>query len=222
MEKTKKALIKPVNLSWSDIGTWESFLKNKKLDKNKNIKVGENIFAENCYNSIIFKSDNNKKVVLLGMDNMVFIEHEDSLLVSKKDRLASLKDLLKNKKNTEFLNISSKVFRPWGEYKTIYNDNNFLVKILTIYPKSQISLQYHNHRSEHWIITKGVATITKGEKIFELKENQSTYIDKGEIHRIENKKNKMLVIVEVQAGKKISEKDIIRLDDIYGRNVKKK
>ena len=71
------------------------FLKNKKLDKNKNIKVGENIFAENCHNSIIFKSDNNKKVVLLGMDNMVFIEHEDSLLVSKKDRLASLKDLLK-------------------------------------------------------------------------------------------------------------------------------
>ena len=156
------------------------------------------------------------------MDNMVFIEHEDSLLVSKKDRLASLKDLLKNKKNTEFLNISSKVFRPWGEYKTIYNDNNFLVKILTIYPKSQISLQYHNHRSEHWIITKGVATITKGEKIFELKENQSTYIDKGEIHRIENKKNKVLVIVEVQAGKKISEQDIIRLDVIYGINIKKK
>ena len=221
MEKTKKALVKPVDLSWSDIGTWNSFLKNKKLDKNKNIKVGENIFAENCSDSIIFKSDNNKKVVLLGMDNIVFIEHDDSLLISKKDKITSLKDLLK-KKNSQFLNISSKVFRPWGEYKTIYNDHNFLVKILTIYPKSQISLQYHNHRSEHWIITKGVATITKGEKIFELKENQSTYIDKGEIHRIENKKNQVLVIVEVQAGKKISEQDIIRLDDIYGRNVKKK
>ena len=113
------------------------------------------------------------------------------------------------------------VNRPWGNFKTIHIDDNFTVKILTIYPNSQISLQYHNNRSEHWIVTKGIANITKGDLKFVLKENEVTFIEKEEIHRIENKEKYDLVIVEVQTGEKISENDIVRLDDIYGRKINK-
>ena len=113
------------------------------------------------------------------------------------------------------------VNRPWGNFKTVHIDDNFTVKILTIYPNSQISLQYHNNRSEHWIVTKGIANITKGDLKFVLKENEVTFIEKEEIHRIENKEKYDLVIVEVQTGEKISENDIVRLDDIYGRKINK-
>ncbi len=114
------------------------------------------------------------------------------------------------------------VNRPWGNFKTIHISDSFTVKILTIYPNSQISLQYHKNRSEHWIITKGIANITKGDQTFILKEDEVTFIKKEEIHRIENKEKFDLVIVEVQTGEKISENDIIRLDDIYGRVSKNK
>lgn len=114
------------------------------------------------------------------------------------------------------------VNRPWGNFKTIHISDSFTVKILTIYPNSQISLQYHKNRSEHWIITKGIANITKGDQTFILKENEVTFIKKEEIHRIENKEKFDLVIVEVQTGEKISENDIVRLDDIYGRVSKNK
>lgn len=114
------------------------------------------------------------------------------------------------------------VNRPWGNFKTVHIDCNFTVKILTIYPNSQISLQYHKNRSEHWIITKGIANITKGDQKFVLKENEVTFIEKEEIHRIENNEKFDLIIVEVQTGEKISEKDIVRLDDIYGRVSKNK
>ena len=111
------------------------------------------------------------------------------------------------------------VDRPWGNFKTIYISNNFTVKILTIFPNSLISLQYHKNRSEHWVVTKGVANITKGNQSFILKENEVTFIEKEEVHRIENKEKSNLVIVEVQTGNEISEDDIIRLDDAYGRKL---
>lgn len=113
--------------------------------------------------------------------------------------------------------IGKVISRPWGNYKVIYAEKYFTVKILTIFPKSQISLQYHKKRSEHWVVTSGIAHITKGNKEFTLKKNESTYIEVEEIHRIENKEDKDLVVVEVQTGKELSESDIVRLKDIYGR-----
>lgn len=113
--------------------------------------------------------------------------------------------------------INEFVSRPWGKYKVICVNKNFCVKILTIFPKSKISLQYHRKRAEHWVITSGTAYITKGNKEFTLKENESTYIEVEEIHRIENKEDKDLILVEVQTGTELSESDIVRLDDIYGR-----
>ena len=120
------------------------------------------------------------------------------------------------------MKINEVVLKPWGNYKNIFISNNFIVKILTINPKSKISLQYHSKRTEHWVVTKGTAFVTKGKKEFILKKNESTYIEIEEIHRIENKDNDELIIVEVQIGSEINEDDIVRLDDIYGRNSIKK
>ena len=111
----------------------------------------------------------------------------------------------------------AKVYRPWGEYQSIYSEKGFLIKILRIYPKNKISLQYHNKRSEHWIVVEGIATVIKGKKKFKLKQNQSTYISKGEIHRLSNETNKNLTLVEVQTGSYLEEDDIVRLEDVYGR-----
>lgn len=115
--------------------------------------------------------------------------------------------------------INKVVDRPWGNFRTIFISDNFTIKILKINPNSQISLQYHKNRSEHWIVTKGTANITKGDQTLILNENESIFIKKEEIHRIENKQQDDLIIVEVQTGDKISENDIVRLDDIYGRKL---
>ena len=113
-------------------------------------------------------------------------------------------------------NINEVVHKPWGSYKNIFIGHNFIVKILTINPKCKISLQYHTKRAEHWVVTEGIAFVTKGKSEFILK-NESTYIEIEEIHRIENKEDEKLIIVEVQIGSEINEDDIVRLDDIYGR-----
>ena len=113
--------------------------------------------------------------------------------------------------------LNKVILKPWGNYKNIFIGKNFIVKILTIKSRCKISLQYHNKRSEHWVVTKGTAFVTKGNKEFILKKNESTYIDKKEIHRIENKEEEELIIVEVQLGSELNELDIVRLDDLYGR-----
>ena len=113
--------------------------------------------------------------------------------------------------------INEVVDKPWGQYKNIYIYKDFAVKILTIFPKKKISLQYHESRSEHWVVTNGVAHVTKGERNLILKENQYIFIGVKEIHRIENRQDNNLIIVEIQTGQKICENDIIRLDDAYGR-----
>ena len=119
-------------------------------------------------------------------------------------------------------NINEVVHKPWGINKNIFISHNFIVKILTINPKCKISLQYHSQRPEHLEVTEGIAFVTNGESEFILKKNESTYIEIEEIHRIENKVDEKLIIVEVQIGSEINEDDIVRLDDIYGRMSTKK
>ncbi len=220
MEKTENGYVKPIDIGWTDVGNWKSFSKVMGKDRNNNTLNRKNILVNKVSNSLIYSTSKEKKVLAIGLSDMIIIEHEDSLFVSKKESSTKLKDLIENSKKNDFFDNSSNVFyRPWGEYKNIHCEDGFLVKVLTVYPNSQISLQYHKRRSEHWVITKGIATITKGKKKLKLKPNESTYIEKNEIHRIENTTNKPMVMVEVQVGKNISEEDIVRLDDIYGRKV---
>ena len=217
MEKTKKGAIVPLIHDWSDVGSWESIWSFKKKDDNGNVFENKNVELYDVRNSIILSK--NKKVAAIGLDNMIIIEDNDGLLISKKNNDKNLKLLTERvlKKNVKNIISNQSVFRPWGEYKTIYSENGFLIKILRIYPKSKISLQYHNKRSEHWVVVQGNATVTRGEKTFILKTNESTFISKGQIHRLANETSKPLTLVEVQTGKYLKEDDIIRLEDIYGR-----
>ena len=215
-EKTKKAVVVPFNFSWSDIGSWESIWRKKKKN-NQNVTDG-NIITENVTKSFI-KTHDNSIAVVIGVNDLIIIKEREALLVAKKDYQENIKDILDNikEKQKEKFEIGSIVHRPWGSFESIKSGEGFLVKILKINPRSKISLQYHKKRSEHWVVTKGTATITLNKTITKLKENESIFVKLGQKHRIENKTNELLVIVEVQTGKVLDEGDIVRIDDIYGR-----
>ena len=216
MEKTKNAAVVPVNFNWFDVGSWRGVWDAVQKDKNKN-STNDNVLIDKVKNSIIWSK--NKKIVVIGLDDLVLIEDDDGILVKKKSSNFDMKSIIKKTdfRKIEKINTNETVFRPWGEYKSIYAEKNFLIKILKIYPKSKISLQYHNKRSEHWIVVEGCASVTKGKKTFKLNKDESTYIAKGEVHRLSNETKTNLVLVEVQTGVYLKEDDIVRLEDIYGR-----
>ena len=136
------------------------------------------------------------------------------------DKNINIKDSIKNlsKKNNEKVLFHPNVYRPWGSFEVLLTKKNYQVKRLVINPKQKISLQKHKYRSEHWVVVNGLATVTKNNKIYNLKKNQSIDIPKGSKHRVENKQNLPLVIIEIQTGDKLLENDIIRFEDIYNRN----
>ena len=168
----------------------------------------------------MWSSKPEKKIVGINLNNLIIIEEDDTTLVmDKNNNTNEIKALIKDfkKQNNPLIEIHKHVFRPWGEFKNIHTELGFQIKILIIYPKNKISLQYHNKRSEHWVVVEGKATVTKGTKTFDLKTNQSTFIDVKELHRLENKTNQILKLVEIQTGKYLGEDDITRIEDKYGR-----
>ena len=174
--------------------------------------------TENVTKSFI-KTHDKSIAVIIGVKDLIIINEKDALLVTKKNSHTNIKDVLnsikkREKEKFEFGNI---IYRPWGSFENIKSGKGFLVKILKINPKSKISLQYHKKRSEHWVVTKGEAIITLDDKKTKLKEKESVFVKLGQKHRIENKTNQLLEIVEVQIGNVLDENDIVRIDDIYGR-----
>ena len=222
MEKTKNGAVTFTDIDWSDIGSWRGVWECSKKDKQNNFSNHKNFIFKNVKNSLIWSSNPEKKIVGINIDNLIIVEEDDATLIMKKDENNNeLRDIVaKLKKNDPSTDVHKHVFRPWGEFKNIHTDQGFQIKILIIYPKNKISLQYHNKRSEHWIVVQGKATITKGSRTFDLNSNQSTFIDIKEIHRLENKTSKILKLVEVQTGKYLGEDDIVRIEDKYGRKKK--
>jgi mannose-1-phosphate guanylyltransferase/mannose-6-phosphate isomerase len=222
MEKTKNGAVTFTDIDWSDIGSWRGVWECSKKDKQNNYSNHKNFIFKNVKNSLIWSSNPEKKIVGINIDSLIIVEEDDATLIMKKDENNNeLRDIVaKLKKNDPSTGVHRHVFRPWGEFKNIHTDQGFQIKILIIYPKNKISLQYHNKRSEHWIVVQGKATITKGSRTFDLKSNQSTFIDIKEIHRLENKTSEILKLVEVQTGKYLGEDDIVRIEDKYGRKKK--
>jgi mannose-1-phosphate guanylyltransferase len=217
MERTAKGVVIPLDANWSDIGSWSSLWEAKPKDKNKNVSSGDVILKE-VKNSYIHSSS--RLVSVLGLSDIAIIDTQDALLVANKSYAQNIKfivDKLNKDKRSES-NIHRRVYRPWGNYDSIDYGENFQVKRITVNPKSKLSLQKHKYRSEHWVIVKGTALITCGDKVFNLEENESTYIPQGAIHRIENSKKIPLEIIEIQTGSYLGEDDIIRLEDDYSRN----
>jgi mannose-1-phosphate guanylyltransferase/mannose-6-phosphate isomerase len=159
-------------------------------------------------------------VATVGVDNLIVVATDDAVLVADKSHAQGVKealDLIRAKGFGEAA-AHSEVHRPWGSYRSVISGDRFQVKLITVKPGGRLSLQLHRHRAEHWVVVKGTAQITCGEKVFMLYENQSTYIPQGETHRLENLGHIPLEMIEVQSGSYLGEDDIVRVEDVYGRS----
>ncbi len=216
MEKTANALVVPLDVGWSDIGAWSALWTVKKRDADGNVVAGD-VLTVATRNSYI--RSENRLVATVGVDNLVVVETADALLVAHKERVQEVKDIVGRLKlsRREEWRSHRKVYRPWGTYDSVDIAGRFQVKRITVNPGARLSLQMHHHRAEHWTVVSGTARVTKGDKVFLLTENQSTYIPVGTPHRLENPGKIPLELIEVQSGGYLGEDDIVRLDDVYGR-----
>jgi mannose-1-phosphate guanylyltransferase len=216
MEKTDKGVVVPFNGGWSDIGSWEALWESKTKDTNNNVCEGD-VSLNNVRNSYIYSSNN--LIVVNDLSDMVIIDTQDALLVSSKKKSQEIKNIVQKltQENRNESDNHRKVYRPWGYYDLIDIGLGFQVKRISVNPGAKLSLQKHEKRAEHWVIVKGEAIITRGNEVFKLMQNQSTYISKGEIHRLENKGKNSLEIIEIQTGDYLGEDDIVRLEDKYKR-----
>ena len=216
MEKTKLGVVVPLNVVWSDVGSWNSIWDVSKKDENGNVLIGDVITKDlnNCY----VRSET-RLVVGLGLENLLIVETNDAILIADKKLDQNVKQIvnqLREDNRAEGKN-HSKVYRPWGNYISVVEGSGWQVKRIEVNPKASLSLQMHYHRAEHWIVVKGTAKVEINNENLILRENQSVYIPLGSKHRLINPGRIPLVVIEVQSGTYLSEDDIVRFEDIYGR-----
>jgi mannose-1-phosphate guanylyltransferase/mannose-6-phosphate isomerase len=216
MEKTRDAVVVPLDAGWSDVGSWSALQENLPADANGNVTRGD-VVTEDSSGCYLYSSE--RLVATVGLTDHVVVETKDAVLVAPKDRVQDVKALVAKlkKEGRPEPSIHREVFRPWGSYDSVDGGTRFQVKRLTVKPGAQLSLQMHHHRAEHWIVVSGTARITCDERVFLLSENESTYIPVGAKHRIENPGKVPLHIIEVQSGSYLGEDDIVRYEDTYGR-----
>lgn len=216
MEKTGRASVVALAAGWSDVGSWASLQDALPPDPTGNVTRGD-VMAEDTRDCLLFSTD--RLVAAVGLHEHVVIETKDAVLVAPKARVQDVKRLVDRMKRAgrSEPGLHREVFRPWGSYDSVDAGPRFQVKRLTVKPGGVLSLQRHKHRAEHWVVVRGTARITRGDQVFMLGENESTYIPAGTVHRIENPGADTLQIIEVQSGSYLGEDDIERLDDTYGR-----
>jgi mannose-1-phosphate guanylyltransferase/mannose-6-phosphate isomerase len=216
MEKSDKVAVMPMSIGWSDIGSWQAIADLTPKDHEENSLIG-NVFAlktKNCY-----INSTHGVIGTIGVKDLIIVSLKDAFLVANKNNAQDVKklfEILVNNHREEVIH-HTKILRPWGSFETIDLGANFKVKRITVNPQCSLSLQMHQHRCEHWVVVKGNAVVTCGNKILNLKENESTYIPLGKKHRLENKGKNLLEIIEVQTGHYLGEDDIVRFEDKYGR-----
>lgn len=217
MEKTDRAAVVPVAMGWSDVGAWDALWEVSAKDDAGNVLVGD-VMTDGVSDSYV-RSEPGRLTAVLGVKDVVVVATDDAVLVTDRARAQDVKKIV------ERLHASgrgeqvshSTVHRPWGSYRTIDLGDRFQVKQIIVKPGAKLSLQYHHHRAEHWIVVEGTARVTCGERTFLLRENESTYISIGQPHRLENPGVIPLRLIEVQSGAYLGEDDIVRIEDTYGR-----
>lgn len=215
-ELAEKVAVVPVDMAWSDLGSWDSIYQRHEKDAQNNVTHGQ-VLSQETTNSLLWTETG--LLAVLGVDNIAVIQTADATLICDKNRSEDIKALVAQVKihNPTLTEIHQTVYRPWGSYTVLEESINFKIKRLMVNPGAKLSMQLHKHRAEHWVVVSGVATITNNEIEFTLNENQSTYISKTHRHRLENKGSEPLSIIEVQCGDYVGEDDIVRFDDKYGR-----
>lgn len=216
MEHSDKVAVVPVDMGWSDIGSYSALWQESPRDASGNAIMGDVLAIDttNCY----LRSQDHL-VATIGLHDLVVIATDDAVLVADKSRDQEIKavvEALKREGRSEATQ-GSRGWRPWGWFQTIEQGDRFKVKHIHVDPGAKLSLQKHWHRSEHWVVVKGTAMVTCGETSFVLRENESTFIPAGTPHRLENPGKMPLRLIEVQSGEYVGEDDIVRLEDVYGR-----
>jgi mannose-1-phosphate guanylyltransferase/mannose-6-phosphate isomerase len=206
----------PLAAGWNDLGAWDAVWQVGQQDGHGNVTVGDTLMADTT-NTLVHASY--RLVGTVGVSNLVIVETADAVLVADRSQTQHVKKLVTalGQLKREELTLHRKVHRPWGWYDSIDEEDRFKVKRIQVNPKATLSLQKHHHRAEHWIVVKGTAEVTCGEKVSLLTENQSIYIPLGEVHRLSNPGVIPLEIIEVQSGSYLGEDDIVRFEDTYGR-----
>jgi mannose-1-phosphate guanylyltransferase/mannose-6-phosphate isomerase len=218
MEKSKKVAVVPVDIGWNDLGSFDSFYDVFQEDKDENISGEQNIIIDSKNN--IIQSYNGKIVAAVGVEDLIIIDNRDALLVCKKDQSQKVKNVVDTLKERNDLRTEYSVqdYRPWGHYKVLEEEKDtFKIKRITVNQGKRLSYQLHHHRSEHWIVVRGMAKVTvDGEEKF-VRSGESIFFREGQKHRLENPGKTPLEIIEVQMGQYLEEDDIVRFDDEYGR-----
>lgn len=217
MEKTDSAVVIPLAAGWSDIGAWSSLWEACQHDADGNVLRGDVAAVETQDTLLIAK---HRFVAAVGLRDVIVVETADAVLVAHKNRAQDVKsivNILKEAKRSEHV-THRKVYRPWGCYEGVDVGETFQVKRITVNPGAALSLQMHHKRAEHWIVVKGTAKVTRGDDVFTLIANQSTYIPIGTKHRLENPDTVPLEMIEVQSGSYLGEDDIVRFEDRYNRD----
>jgi mannose-1-phosphate guanylyltransferase/mannose-6-phosphate isomerase len=213
---SSEVAVVPLAARWSDVGAWSALWEVGEKDAAGNVLLGD-VVAVDTRDTLVLAQD--RLVACVGLDNVVVVETPDAILVADKSRVQQIKEVVSRLKESGRSEATAhrKVYRPWGWYDGIDNGERFQVKRIQVNPGAAISLQMHHHRAEHWIVVKGTAKVTRGDEVVLVSENQSTYIPLGTVHRLENPGKVPLEIIEVQSGAYLGEDDIVRFEDIYGR-----
>ena len=216
MERTSAAAVVPASLAWSDVGAWSALWEIADKDADGNVELGD-VMSVDVADSYL--RGEGLLLAAIGLKDVVVIATRDAVLAASKDRVQDVKlivERLKSAGRSEAV-AHPVVYRPWGSYQTVDAGERFQVKRITVKPGGKLSLQKHAHRAEHWIVVNGTARVTCNDETLILRENESTYIPLGAVHRLENPSAEPLNLIEVQSGGYLGEDDIVRLEDVYGR-----
>lgn len=216
LEHADNVAVVPVDMGWSDLGSWEALYRQRAKDDDSNLIQGD-VVAVNCHGNLLW-SDHGT-LGTLGLQNIAVVQTRDATLVCPRDQAADLKQLVARvkEKHANLTETHLTVARPWGSYTILEEGPGYKTKRIVVNPGAKLSMQMHYHRSEHWVVIAGTAKIVNGEQEIFLEENQSTYIPKTHRHRLENPGKFPLQIIEIQTGPYLEEDDIVRFGDIYGR-----
>lgn len=216
MEKSDKIALVKLQSDWNDLGSWQSIFNVKEKDENGNVLTGK-VVVDNVKNSFIYSQ---KEVVAVSsLENIILVETEDAIMACKLDESQNVKKLYEKlkAKESDTIKLHKTVFRPWGYYTCLNSGDGYLTKTICVMPKHKLSVQSHNHRSEHWVVLEGTALVLKDGKEYNVYAGDSIDIPLGAKHSLQNPYDKELKIIEIQKGDYISENDIIRYEDCYGR-----
>ena len=216
MEKSSKVKVVPSDIAWSDVGSFDALYDELPRDENGNTQNPNHISIDSK-NNLIYGCE--RKIATVDIEDCIIVDTGDALLISKKGSSQKVKNVVAKLKEqkSELHNIHLTGHRPWGTYTVLEDSPGYKIKRIEVKPGKRLSLQKHFHRNEHWIVVSGTATVTVGDKMFNVRPNESTYIKMGEIHRLENQGKIPVVLIEAQVGEYTGEDDIVRIEDDFKR-----